>query len=159
MNANSGVAALIEKEAVRDVILQTALLLDREDLEGWLALFARESEYEISAYSAEIKSAMSWWKSDRSELRKIVTAVSEHVRDPARRMHLVMPASISVNENNAAAVSQFAIFRTTPDGESSLYALGRYEDALVKSDGRWFYSRHRAMLDTRMLEAFTHLPL
>ena len=41
----------------------------------------------------------------------------------------------------------------------ALYAAGRYEDELVREGGRWRYASHRCVLDTRMLETGTHLPL
>ena len=42
---------------------------------------------------------------------------------------------------------------------SAVYAAGRYEDTFVKREGRWLYEKHIAVLDTRKIEPFTHLPL
>ena len=152
-------AELLDTEAVRALIQETAVLLDREDFDGWLGLFAAGSEYELTAYSPEIKASMSWWKSTREELKKILDEVPQHVRDPGLRLHLVAPVSISVSGETASARSHFVIVRTDRDGRSSVYAAGRYEDELVKEDDRWLYAIHRCVLDTRMLETGTHLPL
>ncbi len=152
-------AQLLDKEAIFDLIRVTAARLDDEALEEWLTLFAPDSFYEIAAASPEIQSAMSWWKSSREELEKILSEVTEHVRDPGKRLHLVTPILAEINGNNASAISHFSITRTDTDGRSSLYVAGRYEDELVKIDGRWLYASHRAVLDTRMVEPFTHLPL
>jgi hypothetical protein len=46
-----------------------------------------------------------------------------------------------------------------PDGTTNLYVVGRYEDTVVKRDDAWRYSSHRVLLETRVLDAFTHLPL
>jgi len=146
-------------EAVRGLIAETALRLDREDLAGWVGLFARDALYEIVAYSPEIRAETVWWRSDRGELEKLLEEVHQHVRDPARRLHLVTPMSVSVSGDAADAVSHFAAYRTLPDGESALYAVGRYEDRLTREGGAWRYASHRAVLDTRLLDAFTHLPL
>ena len=69
------------------------------------------------------------------------------------------PISVSVVGVTASARSHFAVLRTDRDGQSSVYAVGRYDDELVKEDDRWRYAIHRAVLDTRMLDTGTHLPL
>ncbi len=57
-------------------------------------------------------------------------------------------------------------FRTTSAGgkpivvvRGGVYAAGGHEDELVREHGRWRYASHRRVLDTRMLETGTHLPL
>ncbi len=155
----AALAELLDAEAVRALIQETAVLLDREDLDGWLGLFAADSEYELTAYSPEIKASMSWWKSAREELKQILDEVPQHVRDDGLRLHLVTPVSVSVAGETASARSHFAIIRTDRDGRSSVYAAGRYEDELVREDERWRYAIHRCVLDTRMLDTGTHLPL
>jgi hypothetical protein len=47
----------------------------------------------------------------------------------------------------------------TPTGETSLFAVGRYLDELVRVGSGWRFSVHRVQLETRVLDAFTHLPL
>lgn len=151
--------ALAEREAIRELIGATAAALDAEDLVRWIELFAPEAQYEISAYSREIRANMSWWKTARPDLDRMLEDIPQHVRDTARRLHIVSPISIALAGDRATARSQFVVLRTQDDGETRLYVAGRYEDALVKSRGEWRYERHRVILDTRMLEAFTHLPL
>ncbi len=155
----AALAELLDRQAIRALIEETAALLDREDLAGRLDLFAAESAYEITAYGPEIKASMVWWKSTRDELAKILDEVAQHVRDAGRRLHLVTPVSISVAGGTASAGSHFVVVRTDRDGRSGVYAAGRYEDELVKEGDCWRYASHRCVLDTRMLETGTHLPL
>lgn len=157
--SESQIAELLAKEAVFDLIRRTAARLDEEALDQWLELFAAKSEYEIKAYGPEIKSDMSWWKTDREELARILAEVHEHVRDPGKRLHLVTPISVELSGDSADALSHFGILRTTPDGKTEIYAAGRYEDRVLKENGSWLYECHRVILDTRMLDPFTHLPL
>jgi hypothetical protein len=37
--------------------------------------------------------------------------------------------------------------------------VGRYLDELVRVGSGWRFSVHRVQLETRVLDAFTHLPL
>lgn len=157
--SDPAIVALQDKAAIFDLIRTTAARLDMEALDDWLTLFAPESHYEIMAYGPEIQADMSWWHSDRGELEKVLAEAKQHVRDPGKRLHLVTPISAEVSGNRATALSHFAIIRTDPEGDSAVYAAGRYEDELVKQGGRWLYESHKAVLDTRKLEPFTHLPL
>lgn len=152
-------AQLRDEQAVRDVVALTAARLDREDLVGWLELFDEGAEYEITTFSPEIRRPMSWWKSERPALEKLIKELHRHVRDPARRLHLLGPISIVLDAARAGAEVPFAIYRTMPSGETQLYVVGRYEDSLIRKSGEWLYVSHRAILETRLLDAHTHLPL
>jgi len=146
--------------AAQQLVQRTAKLLDDEDLNGWLALFDSQGSYEISAYSPELRQPQVWWQSDLTALGKTLAEVPRHVRDPARRRRVVGAGTFNVDNDVVRMESAFSIHRTTPEGESSLYAVGRYEDVLVRSPGgEWRYRLHRVLLDTRVLDAFTHLPL
>ncbi len=153
------ITELLEKDAVRDAIQRSAQLLDDEALEGWLELFAEDGTYEVSAYGTELRSEMIWWRSSRADLAKILDEALEHVRDPAKRLHLVTSISVQLSGDQAEALPHFQVTRTDPDGVSSLYVTGRYKDRLTKQNGSWLYASHKAVLDTRMLDVFTHLPL
>lgn len=149
----------LEKQAIADLVQSTARLLDNEDFDGWLALFDDNFEYEITAYSPEIRRQMSWWKSDRTSLAKILKDIPKHVRDPGRHLHVVTSNLIEISEDTANVLSSFAAFRTGSNGESRLYVVGRYEDRLVKKTGAWRYAVHKVVLETRLLQGFTHVPL
>ena len=149
----------VEKEKIFDFVRLTAARLDEENLDLWFEMFAPVSSYQIATSSPEIETDMSWWNSNQDELKKIITEVPEHVRDRAKRLHLLTPISAEINENRASVLTHFSIFRTDTDGRSSLYVTGRYNDEILKINGDWYYETHNVKLDTRILEPFTHLPL
>jgi 3-phenylpropionate/cinnamic acid dioxygenase small subunit len=142
------------------LIHRTAALLDAEDLDGWLALFDEAGEYRLSAFSTELNKTLVWWQADVDALRKTLAEVRDHVRDPARRLRVVMASPLEVVGNEAHCLSSFSVYRSSPAGESSLYVVGRYRDVFVRREGgAWRYRSHQVELDTRMLDMFTHLPL
>jgi len=51
------------------------------------------------------------------------------------------------------------VYRTTEDGRTGLYVVGRTVDTLIKTGARWLFRERRIILDTRMLEVHTHMPL
>lgn len=150
---------LLDREAVRELVQRTALALDEEKFDYWLDAFDAQGTYELSAYSTEIRKWMTWWQSDRAELERMLKDVKQHVRDPARRRHVVGPAVVTLEGDRATALAHFSIYRTLPEGQSSLYMVGRYEDKLVKRAGAWRYAVHKVIADTRMLDTFTHIPV
>jgi 3-phenylpropionate/cinnamic acid dioxygenase small subunit len=152
--------ALKDQLEIQALILRSASLLDVENLPEWQSLFDPAGVYEITAYSTELGKKLSWWKTNMTEMAKLLSEVSEHVRDPARRLRTVSPGPATVTGDTASANSAFAVFRTLPTGESSLYVVGRYQDQLLRQQsGKWALLKRVVELDTRVLQAFTHLPL
>ena len=152
-------AAWRDEQSVRDLVQTTAARLDAEDFAGWLALFDETAIYEISSYSPEIRRTMTWWTSDRPALEKILREIPQHEREPARRLRLLGPVSVLLDGDRAQAEVAFAVYRTLPDGETRLYVVGRYASSLIRKSETWLYIEHRVLLETRLLESFTHLPL
>lgn len=146
-------------EAIRSLIQRTAVLLDGEQFDDWVALFDDAGTYELSAYSTEIRRWMTWQLSEREELQHMLSEVGEHVRDPARRRHVIGLPLIEIDGEAARSTSHFSVYRTSPEGQSSLYIVGCYEDRLVKRGGSWRYAAHKVICDTRILDAFTHIPV
>ena len=135
------------------------MLLDEEKFDEWLTLFDSDGSYELSAYSTEIRRWMTWQLSDRETLEKMLKNIDEHVRDPARRRHVVSLPLVELDVDQGRVTSHFSLFRTTPDGQSSLYMVGCYQDRIVRRTGAWLYAAHKVIVDTRMLDAFTHIPV
>ena len=148
-----------DREAIRDLVQRTAILLDDEKLPDWVALFDEAGTYEIAAYSTEIRRWMTWQLSDREALAKMLAEVHEHVCDPARRRHVVSYPLVELSGQTARVTSHFSLYRTTPEGQSSLYMVGSYQDRIVRRGDVWLYAEHKVVVDTRMLDAFTHIPV
>lgn len=141
-------------------IQRAAAALDAEQLPQWLEQFDDpDGVYEISAFSTELRRQLAWWRQELPSLRKTLSEVPRHVRDPARRLRVLGIPLLSVEGDLAHAQTSVAIYRTLPTGETSLFAVGRYHDDLVRTAGGWRFRVHRLHLDTRVLDAFTHLPL
>ena len=148
-----------DREAARELVQRTAMLLDAEDFDAWVKLFDDDGIYELTAYSTEIRRWMTWQSSDRVTLDKMLKEVNEHVRDAAQRRHIVGMPLVEIDGNEARVRSNFSLFRTLPDGQSSLYMIGQYDDRIVKRSGVWLYAVHKVIADTRILDSFTHTPI
>ena len=159
-SADGYVSIAEEKEAIRDLIQNTASLLDHEQFVDFMNTFADISTYEMVVRSREIGGRENvWLRLDKPDMMQLLSEVNDQVRDEGERLHLVSPINIDVDDEEASCQSNFAVFRTSKAGESNVYAVGHYEDTFVKRDGKWWYTKHRAVIHTRMLEISTHLPI
>ena len=149
-----------ENTAIHEVLIVAATLLDEGRFLEWADLFVERAEYEMLFKSKEIGGVDDYlMKLDRQRLVNNLTLLPHHVIDTAKRLHVVSNIRVDVDGNTANSRSSFTVYRTTEDGKTSLYAVGQNEDTLVKQDGRWLFLKRRVVLDTRLLEVHTHMPL
>ena len=73
--------------------------------------------------------------------------------------HAVSNIKIEVDEDLRRLYVSFHRLWDLEDGTTSLYAVGSNDDALVQRAGHWLFLKRRVVLDTRKLEAHTHMPL
>jgi 3-phenylpropionate/cinnamic acid dioxygenase small subunit len=156
----ANVSDILEKrEAIRSLIAKSAKLLDAEDFEGYTSLFIPSAEYAIIAYSPEIGRDSTWFRVDREELARLMKEAPQHIHDLASRFHLVTVDDVDIDGDTARAASNFVVIRTAARGESSLYAVGEYQDELICLEGKWCLSNRTVRVHTRMLQVPTPMPL
>ena len=95
----------------------------------------------------------------RAELLRLLKESAEHVHDLADRTHQITVDQISLEKGEALARSTFSVFRTDMKGQSDLFAVGHYEDRLVKNGNTWLIDSRTVRLHTRMFTVPTPLPL
>ncbi len=152
-------AQLEDYERIRAVIARSGRLLDGGQWNEYVRLFAPDGVYRMETWSAELGKDMTWMELGRDELQTLFDEYPRHVRDPARRTHLIAPEEITIGGATAAAQATFAVFRTDLGGESAIYAVGTYDDKLVRDAGGWKLTSRRVRLDTRQFVTPTPLPL
>ena len=149
-----------EKQAISDLHIGSAALLDDGRFQEWASLFSDDAKYELLFRSAEIGGIEDYlMRYDKSELLRRVTLLPHYVTDTAKRLHIVSNIRVTLNGNSASSESRLVVYRTTEDGRTGLYAVGRTVDTLIKTGERWLFRERRIILDTRMLEVHTHMPL
>jgi 3-phenylpropionate/cinnamic acid dioxygenase small subunit len=62
--------------------------------------------------------------------------------------HLVTNVIVDRAETERADVWCYVLALTGPDPTNLMLTTGRYEDEVVKRDGRWFIKRRRAVIET-----------
>ena len=150
----------VSRRAVEELLLRAARLLDESRVEEWTDLFTDTAQYEMLFQSKEIGGIDDYMmKLNKDDLVKRMTLVPNYVLDTAKRLHLVSNIHINLHGKAATVRSNFVVYRTTEAGRTSLYAVGHSEDEVVETNGSWQFQKRRVVLDTRLLEVHSHLPL
>ena len=150
-----------DREAIRALVARSGQLLDAGEYGAYTELFSADAAYTLEADSPEIGRRMVWLHLDRDAMAQLLAEAPQHVHDLAGRTHLITVDAIEFDEEmaHAAVRSTFAVFRTTPEGVSAVYAVGSYSDRMERSGPNWLISSRNVKVATRMFAAPTPMPL
>lgn len=148
-------------DAVRDLVGELCDCLDREDFAAFLERCHPDFQYEIRAYSPELRRDMTWFCQNRSELSALMAMLPEQVRIPAKLLRHVSVRRISAGDRTTrlTAESTFVALRTAETGETSVLACGKYFDEFVQKRGVLTLIARTTVLDTRDLGQGIHVPI
>ena len=127
-----------DKEEIQNLLLDYGRHLDSRDFAAYSRLFARDGEWvggfgTASGGPAGIKAFME---------KAMGTAPNR-----TKNYHLLSNFVISVNGNSATAWSRWA-FVVPGERGAAISQAGRYDDTLVREDGKWRFKRRVASNDT-----------
>jgi len=156
-------------EAVRSAVYRACVLLDDEKWTDWLHLCDQEKfEYEIGAWSPEIRKDMIYFSGDWDHLKKMTDMLDKHNTDhsPLRR-HATVYTIDDNGDGTYKVVSALAVYQNLLDGinshidagESHLFLIGRYIDTVKIEDGKAVFLKRKVDLDTRRLDKGSHWPI
>jgi len=136
---------LQDKAEIEALVAKYVFTLDTLDADGYASVFAEDAVYEVTGTKYE----------GRAAIRKIVTdltasrARNEAAGKPSPRLYHVMSNSaIEVLDATHARHQSYAqTVRAADNGQFIVGFMGRYDDELVKIDGRW-------QIKSRKLESF-----
>jgi uncharacterized protein (TIGR02246 family) len=127
---------LEDTEEIRALLMEYRRALDEKDFRAYAALFARDGVFSAGDMKA----------TGPDEIYALVdgmlgTLLTERRGDD---FHLVANVSIDVDGDRASATSTWAYVVRGEDETPVLAKLGRYQDELVREDGRWRFAHRHA---------------
>jgi methanesulfonate monooxygenase small subunit len=149
------------RTAIAELVCRACLALDDRDFTGFLALCDEAFQYEVTAYSPEIRRPMSWLAHDKAGLSTLFANLPKHNSDasPLTRHVTVYTVAPGADGRLAEATSALQVFRTTLDGgTTSLFAVGKLFDTVTLHGDAPRLLRREVRLDTRMLGYGHHVP-
>ena len=146
---------------VEELVYRTGLLLDASDFPGFLALCDQQFNYQVTAYSPEIRKEMIWLEHDMAGMQLLFKNLPKHNSDRSllSRHVNVYTVDFSADGKAAEVVSGLQVYRTTLNGGATeLFAVGKMHDKVVLGeDGARLLDR-KIKLDTRMFGIGFHIP-
>ena len=134
-DAEDALQKLIDRAEIEELVARYVTALDTLDADAYEGVFTADGEYDVTGNVYK----------GRAAIRKIVTDLQASLarNDAAgvaspRLYHVMANSSIEiVDASNARHQSYAQTVRLADNGQFVVGFMGRYEDALVKVDGRW----------------------
>ena len=129
---------LEDKEAIERLLLDYGRHLDSRDFAAYGQLFARDGEW-VGGFGT----ASGGPRGIQAFMEKAMGTAPNR----ANNYHLLSNFVITVTGDTATAWSRWAFVVPGPAG-AAIAQAGRYDDTLVREDGRWRFKRRVASNDT-----------
>ena len=127
----------MDVEEIRTLLLDYGRSLDTRDLVTYSRLFAKDGEWVGGFGTVQGAAAIQAFME-----KNIGTAPNRN-----RNYHQLTNFVIDVQGDKAAAWSRWAFVVPGADGKTALAQAGRYDDVLVRENGRWQFLRRVASRD------------
>lgn len=121
-----------DRVAIRELIDTYADATNLRDAELWGSLFAEDASWQLPDFPEY---------GDTVGRAAIVAKWAAAVADHERLAYIATPGAIEVEGDRATARLYTSEVYTAKDGDT-VRRRGRYDDVLVKRDGRWLVAEH-----------------
>jgi anthranilate 1,2-dioxygenase small subunit len=140
------------KEQVERLVVDSAMFIDRDELDAWLACFEEKGRYIVMPRDNRIQGLpvgiIHCETRERIEDR-IVCLRHANKYNPHFDRHILSTSRInSVIEGVADVETNFMIVQTNKTGESRLFCAGCYEDKIRVGNGAAKFVERIAVVDT-----------
>jgi len=138
--SNDSVAARLQKfedkAEIEALLLDYGRHLDSRNFAGYASLFAKDGQW-IGGFGT-VKAA-----DIQAFMEKAMGT-----QNTAKNYHLLSNFVITVNGDTATAWSRWAFVVPSQQGGAAISQAGRYDDELVRENGRWKFKKRTASNDT-----------
>ena len=123
-----------DRAAIHALLMGYGDMLDRRDWEGFAGLFGEEGTYVIGDREERGPQAA-------ATMREVYRTGKNVARTP--NFHMFFNEVITFTGRDRAWSTSMCIFMVTDDLFPVAGPAARYEDDLVKKDGRWYFARRK----------------
>lgn len=127
-----------DKDEIQNLLLDYGRHLDNRDFAAYSKLFARDGEW-VGGFGQVAGPA---------DIQAFMEKAMGTQPNRAKNYHLLSNFVITVNGDTATAWSRWAFVVPSQQGGAVISQAGRYDDQLVREDGRWRFKRRVASNDT-----------
>jgi 3-phenylpropionate/cinnamic acid dioxygenase small subunit len=135
--------------------------LDEDRLEDWPNFFTERGIYRIATAENEARGLPLpvVYCEGRAMLRDRVQSLRHaNIYEPQRYRHIVSSVLVQrINDSLVSSKANFLVVRTMENGESTLFASGRYVDRILL--GEMLYEERVVICDSRRFDTLLAIPL
>ena len=151
---------LVIKE-IENLHARYAHALDDDRLEDWPNFFTERGIYRIATAENEARGLPLpvVYCEGRAMLRDRVQSLRHaNIYEPQRYRHIVSSVLVQrINDSLVSSKANFLVVRTMENGESTLFASGRYVDRILL--GEMLYEERVVICDSRRFDTLLAIPL
>ena len=151
------------RQGIDDLYAAYADCIDDDRLEEWPNFFVDDCRYLITdreSHAAGYKHGVIYCASLGMLMDRVTAMRRVLVYEPHRYRHILGPARLGKIEDGVAeARANFLAVRIMHDGESSLFATGRYLDRIDVSGAPFRFIERLVILDSQKIDTLLVIPL
>lgn len=130
-------------------------VVDAYDWDGWVEMFLDDCEYRVQPrenYDRGLPLATIALISKRMLLDRVYGIRETLFHDPYYQRHLVgAPRVLSREGDTIVSKANYAVFRTKPNGESTVFNVGYYLDRIRTGDSGMKFASRVCIYDSEMI--------
>jgi len=151
------------KSEVEDLLNAYTQCIDDDDLENWPDFFTEKCLYRViprENHEMGLPTAVMWCDSHGMLQDRITALRHANIYQVQWYRHITSNPVITTEDGDTINVqSNYAVFKTCNDGESTVYNVGRYVDVLVRVNGVLKFKERSAIYDTHKITTLMVIPV
>ena len=156
-----GFTAEVELQlAVENLHARYAHALDSDELERWPEFFTANGRYRITTAENEARGLPLpvLYAEGQAMLRdRIASLRHANIYEPQRYRHIVSCVLLEDEGASVKSVANFLVIRVMENGDTLLFASGRYVDRIARAEMR--YEERVVICDSRRFDTLLAIPL
>jgi len=151
------------RRGIDELFAAYAECIDDDRLEEWPEFFVENCRYRITSresFEAGYRHGVVYAASKGMLQDRVLALRRANIFEPHRYRHIIGPTRIGKIENGVAeARSNFIAVRIMHDGETSLFASGRYLDRIDVAAVAYRFIERLVVLDSQKIDTLLVIPL
>ncbi len=148
---------------VEDFYAEYAQTIDDDRLEDWPGLFTEHGTYRVTTrenLDSGLPLALIYCDG-RSMMEDRISALrTANIYEPHVYCHSTSALRVlGTSGGEIRTRANFTVLRTMSEGDTAIFACGRYFDQLVEEDGRLRFRARLAVLDSRQVDTLLVIPI
>lgn len=151
------------RRGVEELIAAYAECIDEDRLEEWPEFFTEQCRYLVTSradHAAGLRHGIIYAASHGMLTDRVMALRTANIFEPHRYRHVIGPTRVVAMDGGVAAVrSNFLVVRIMHDGNTQLFATGRYLDRVDVTGRPCRFKERIVVLDSHKIDTLLVIPL